>query len=1051
LFKTIIIGVVCLFLGNQIAWAYSHALAARGGDQVLYEDMLRIMHKRVDDHQETKGPETQDSVIHDLYADERVDRIDMDGSGPLNEAFNDLIIACDVRRMIDRLNDVLRSTGGMIGIAYVDADAPKEDELSQRALALFGNNNERNVIGHPGGMSITLIARLRPGMSREDVIIEILATLVHEIMGFSMDGMEAFKREDPKTPDEANRIAESFEKERRRAERLILVAKPTRLAQEAVLAGSIDTAKGAIDIDRDGEDLRIISRLPDHEITREFLKSDVSQRADEISSAEADFGHYKAEDDYDRCNNMIAEFANVTPSTVKDITAISENKTVDLKDLTIVRTRLDNPWVVLKLLAMENDEYAAHMQERPIFVVKWRDNYFVSQGKHRCAAAWLSGEKSIQARIIEITDHEAVETFERNLRPKLDQACPVKGAGFFILNWLKEDLKPSQLTEPDYTVAAESILSNPMLGRNTLAGRLRNLNFTPDRTGDWQWQGRDLASEDPFSLKTGDENLAPLFNTLRGLSAKFPGLTPQCIAVADKMRGLRKDEVAYIVNHNPRFRNNFKLLTFHTGPYSLESSVEQVLNSLHEYVINEALAEYEDVSFIADGTIAVWVSSEEGTKVPQQALVYLEKALTFIKDLSNSNYALMKTYAKQITIKSEGGKNRIGSVSIIKPGEICLYFDPHKPTDSLSLEDGAAVIMHETSHLQDEASGFESACPGRGVQGLPRGIAMSDLCSGDFVLHHLSELRAYLTEAKLSALGSSSNCVSLMQEAVQNAKRLERALRYARRHEYLTDEGEERLREDRRTLTLLEQLNQGGYADGFSAREMLLTNALLEADDDSLMPEEDVGSPGTDTFVKAVTGLDYLCEDTAQENLEMGLHAKYLQAILELYRDRIFEEGQEIVFVDQCFRNYPEAQQQIAKMLTEESGVRIVKSEKAVGLATTQDGKQANRVIVTPIPLDVEGEDLACRVVKVSENIDLAHFPALIGLCRSALADSEEGLRDYGSLLVNGNDLPQAVIEELRKPNGLASIILSDMELNRVSPDEMEHLINEYIVLAGNA
>jgi len=494
LFRTITAGLVCLFLAGQVAFAYPDALAARSGDQSHYQEMLERMHKRVDDHQETKGPETQDSVIHDLYVERMVDRIDIDGSGPLNEAFNSLITHCDARGMIDRLNMVLKSTGGMIGIAYIDADAPEDDNLSQRALALFGDSNERNVIGHPGGMSITLIARLRSGMSKEDLITEILATLVHEIMGFSTDGMEAFKREDPKTSDEASRIAESFEKERRRAERLILVARPVRLAQEAVLRGSIDTAKDAIDIDRDGEGLRITSRLPDHETTGEFSKSNVSQKADETSSAEADFGHYKAEEDYDSCINRIAKFANVTPSTVKDITSISENKTVDLKDLTIPRTSLNNPWVVLRLLAMENDEYAAYMQERPIFVVKWRDNYFVSQGKHRCAAAWLSGEESIQARIIEITDPEAVETFEANLRPTLNQACPVKGAGFFILNWLKEDLNTSPLTEPDYAVAAESILSNPMLGRNTLAGRLRDLNFTMDRTGDWQWQLRDLAS-----------------------------------------------------------------------------------------------------------------------------------------------------------------------------------------------------------------------------------------------------------------------------------------------------------------------------------------------------------------------------------------------------------------------------------------------------------------------------------------------------------------------------------------------------------------------------
>ncbi|MGB2662327.1 MAG: methyltransferase domain-containing protein, partial [Candidatus Omnitrophota bacterium] len=89
------------------------------------------------------------------------------------------------------------------------------------------------------------------------------------------------------------------------------------------------------------------------------------------------------------------------------------------------------------------------------------ENYFISEGNHRCLAAHLMGERSIRTRIIEITDDEAVEAFERSLRPELEEnnACPLTEGEKWFLNWSSKLTGKFPLVAPSVAAVAGVILS----------------------------------------------------------------------------------------------------------------------------------------------------------------------------------------------------------------------------------------------------------------------------------------------------------------------------------------------------------------------------------------------------------------------------------------------------------------------------------------------------------------------------------------------------------------------------------------------------------------
>ena len=132
------------------------------------------------------------------------------------------------------------------------------------------------------------------------------------------------------------------------------------------------------------------------------------------------------QEDYETRFDVIAEYLGISRDEVHGITR-SSTADVDLEKLTMTQPELWDPWVVLKMSMHGREKFREEMAKRPPIIIKWRENYFISEGNHRCLAAHLMGERSIRTRIIEITDDEAVEAFERSLRPELEEknACPL--------------------------------------------------------------------------------------------------------------------------------------------------------------------------------------------------------------------------------------------------------------------------------------------------------------------------------------------------------------------------------------------------------------------------------------------------------------------------------------------------------------------------------------------------------------------------------------------------------------------------------------------------
>jgi len=215
LHKIIAIGTLCLFLTNQLIWAYpTDALAPKAGNPETFQEVLDKMWDELD-------------TRHQTDIDEIIERY-----GKANEAkilpevkyysygleqnfqdyFENAIEACGAENMLTRLYFALleEKEGGSHGrgaiqIIFVDS----EDDLPE--FKETPNSKPKKVWGH-AGRYVTVFA-LRDEQNTEEGRRRILGRLFHEIRARSRRAKELLEGRDPATREEVYALKEEFERD----------------------------------------------------------------------------------------------------------------------------------------------------------------------------------------------------------------------------------------------------------------------------------------------------------------------------------------------------------------------------------------------------------------------------------------------------------------------------------------------------------------------------------------------------------------------------------------------------------------------------------------------------------------------------------------------------------------------------------------------------------------------------------------------------------------------------------------------------------------------
>jgi hypothetical protein len=194
--KTIAMAVVCLFLLNMFT-NEARALAPQAGNSKVYQEMRRMMERRLDAHQ---GP------IDEFIKQHATKARGLSGIPYLEDEFVECVDACGAKNMFARLKTTLISAGGQIQVIFVDSESD---------LPTFEG---KKVWGHAGTF-VTVFA-LENEKETPEGRRKIIARLFHEIRARSTRARELFdKAVAQKEPAEADiedlmeALQDGFEKE----------------------------------------------------------------------------------------------------------------------------------------------------------------------------------------------------------------------------------------------------------------------------------------------------------------------------------------------------------------------------------------------------------------------------------------------------------------------------------------------------------------------------------------------------------------------------------------------------------------------------------------------------------------------------------------------------------------------------------------------------------------------------------------------------------------------------------------------------------------------
>ncbi|MEA3489643.1 MAG: HAD family hydrolase [Candidatus Omnitrophota bacterium] len=170
--------------------------------------------------------------------------------------------------------------------------------------------------------------------------------------------------------------------------------------------GTYDTVNTVVD----GEMLTISFEVNNENVIRQFSIERINREA---ASQEGSF-QKTMEQEYASRLDFISQLTEIPRGQIENIIE-TRTKNVLLEDLIMTRSTIRNPWVILKFLELGRQKFREGIESHLPMIVKCGDEYFITEGKHRCISAWLMGERSILAKVIEIKDSKAAEDFSKNL------------------------------------------------------------------------------------------------------------------------------------------------------------------------------------------------------------------------------------------------------------------------------------------------------------------------------------------------------------------------------------------------------------------------------------------------------------------------------------------------------------------------------------------------------------------------------------------------------------------------------------------------------------
>jgi len=188
-------------------------------------------------------------------------------------------------------------------------------------------------------------------------------------------------------------------------------------------------------------------------------------------------------------------------------------------------------------------------------------------------------------------------------------------------------------------------------------------------------------------------------------------------------------------------------------------------------------------------------------------------------------------------------------------------------------------------------------------------------------------------------------------------------------------------------------------------------------------------------------------EDAANihESFNNGTYLRMLTAAHEARKDKIVQEGNEVLIVKECLTPAQEA----AIRESDSTDIRIVSREEAIAAAANPENAD-RRIILTPNELGVTDETARCKVL-VMGNYHHLHLPAAMELARSVLIEMTDAERatimgEFFSVAMQ-RPITAADIEMLSRR--IIQLPLPVVEENRL--DDINGLVEEHLAFLRNA